>query len=141
MPRSLCSIGLHPKKMLALAMILSDTLEAQGFEMRTAHDGEEGLRMFAEQKPAGTPPSIPDSVVVDLVNKQKRKKSLFMTFVALVVLAAVGMAGYGYYSKHKTEAVLLDSLFEDSMVTVKEQKLKPDTTIQNSIKQDTTQNE
>ena len=32
-------------------MILSDTLEAQGFEMRTAHDGEEGLRMFAEQKP------------------------------------------------------------------------------------------
>ena len=91
--------------------------------------------------PADTPPSIPDSVVVDLVNKQKRKKSLFMTFVALVVLAAVGMAGYGYYSKHKTEAVLLDSLFEDSMVTVKEQKLKPDTTIQDSIKQDTTQNE
>ena len=29
----------------SLAMILSDTLEAQGFEMRTAHDGEEGLRM------------------------------------------------------------------------------------------------
>ena len=27
----------------SLAMILSDTLEAQGFEMRTAHDGEEGL--------------------------------------------------------------------------------------------------
>ena len=92
-------------------------------------------------KPAGTPPSIPDSVVVDLVNKQKRKKSLFMTFVALVVLAAVGMAGYGYYSKHKTEAALLDSLLEDSMVTVKEQKLKPDTTIQDSINQDTTQNE
>ena len=35
----------------SLAMILSDTLEAQGFEMRTVHDGEEGLRMFAEQKP------------------------------------------------------------------------------------------
>ena len=35
----------------SLAMILSDTLEAQGFEMRTARDGEEGLRMFAEQKP------------------------------------------------------------------------------------------
>ena len=33
----------------SLAMILSDTLEAQGFEMRTAHDGEEGLRMFDEQ--------------------------------------------------------------------------------------------
>lgn len=35
----------------SLAMILCDTLEAQGFEMRTAHDGEEGLRMFYEQKP------------------------------------------------------------------------------------------
>lgn len=35
----------------SLAMILSDTLEAQGFEMRTAGDGEEGLRMFEEQKP------------------------------------------------------------------------------------------
>lgn len=41
----------------------------------------------------------------------------------------------------KQRLVLLDSLFEDSMVTVKEQKLKPDTTIQDSIKQDTTQNE
>ena len=35
----------------SLAMILSDTLEAQGFEMRTARDGEEGLRMFDDQKP------------------------------------------------------------------------------------------
>ena len=35
----------------SLAMILCDTLEAQGFEMRTAGDGEEGLRMFEEQKP------------------------------------------------------------------------------------------
>ena len=61
-------------------------------------------------KPAGTPPPVPDSVIVDLVNKQKRKKSLFMAFVALVVLAAVGMAGYGYYSKHKTEAALQDSI-------------------------------
>ena len=92
-------------------------------------------------KPAGTPPPVPDSVIVAMKNKQKRKKSLFMGFVALVVLAAVGMAGYGYYSKHKTEAALLDSLLEDSMVTVKEQKLQPDTTIQDSINQDTTQNE
>ena len=90
-------------------------------------------------KPAGTPPSISDSVVVDLVNKQKRKKSLFMTFVALVVLAAVGMAGYGYYSKHKAEAALLDSLLEDSVVTVNE--LETDTTNQDSINQDTTKNE
>lgn len=91
-------------------------------------------------KPAGTPPPVPDSVIVAMVNKQKRKKSLFIAFVALVVLATVGMAGYGYYSKHKAEAALLDSLHEDSMATVKEQKLKHDTTIQDSINQDTTQN-
>lgn len=92
-------------------------------------------------KPAGTPPPIPDSVIVAMENKLKRKKSLFIAFIVLVVLAAVSMAGYGYYSKHKTEAALLDSLLEDSMVTVKEQKLKPDTTTQDSINQDTTQNE
>ena len=95
-------------------------------------------------KSTGTPPSVPDSVIVELVNKQKRKKSLFIAFVALVVLAAVGMAGYGYYSKHKTEAALLDSLYEDSMGTVKElnsqQKSKTDTTEQDSINQDTTKN-
>ena len=54
------------------------------------------------------------------------------------------MAGYGYYSKHKTEAALLDSLLEDSIVTVKElnnqQNLETDTTIQDSTKQDTTKN-
>lgn len=89
-------------------------------------------------KPAGTPPPVPDSVIVAMENKQKRKKSLFMTFVALVVLAAVGMAGYGYYSKHKAEAALLDSLLEDSMVTVKvfnsQQESKTDTTKPDSIK-------
>ena len=93
-------------------------------------------------KPAGTDPPVPDSVVQAMAQKQKRKKSLF---IALVVLAAVGMAGYGYYSKHKTEAALLDSLLEDSMGTVKglysQPKLETDTTKQDSIKQDTTQNE
>lgn len=88
-------------------------------------------------KPAGTPPPVPDSVIVAMENKQKRKKSLFMAFVALVVLAAVGMAGYGYYSKHKTEAALQDSLLEDSMVTVKVEK---DTTTQDSTNQDTIKN-
>ncbi len=92
----------------------------------------------------GTPPPVPDSVVQVMVQKQKRKKSLFIAFVALVVLAAVGMAGYGYYSKHKTEAALLDSLLEDSMVTVKElnsqQKSKTDTTKPDSINQDTIKN-
>lgn len=90
-------------------------------------------------KPAGTPPPVPDSVIVEMVNRQKRKKSLFIAFVALVVLATVGMAGYGYYSKHKAEAAL-----QDSIVTVKElnsqQKSKTDTTKQDSINQDTTKN-
>lgn len=57
-----------------------------------------------------------------------------------MVLAAVGMSGYGYYSKHKTEAAL-----QDSIVTVKElnsqQKIETDTTKQDSIKQDTAKNE
>lgn len=95
-------------------------------------------------KPAGTPPPVPDSVIVAMENKQKRKKSLFMVFVALVVLAAVGMAGYGYYSKHPAKAALLDSLLEDSIVTVKElnsqQNLETDTTIHDSTKEDTTKN-
>ena len=88
-------------------------------------------------KPAGTDPPVPDSVVQAMAQKQKRKKSLFIAFVALVVLAVVGMAGYGYYSKHKTEAALLDSLLEDSMVTVKVEK---DTTTQDSTNQDMIKN-
>lgn len=89
-------------------------------------------------KPAGTPPPVPDSVIVAMENKQKRKKSFFIVFVVLVVLAAVGMAGYGYYSKYKAEAALQDSLHEDSMMTVKEfnsqQESKTDTTKPDSIK-------
>ena len=89
-------------------------------------------------KPVGTPPPVPDSVIVDLVNKQKRKKLLFVAFMAIVVLAVVGMFGYGYYSKYKAEAALLDSLHEDSMMTVNEfnsqQESKTDTTKPDSIK-------
>lgn len=89
-------------------------------------------------KPASTPPPVPDSVIVAMKNKQKRKKHLFVAFMAIVVLAVVGMFGYGYYSKHKAEAALLDSLHEDSMMTVKEfnsqQESKTDTTKPDSIK-------
>lgn len=89
-------------------------------------------------KPAGTPPPVPDSVIVAMKNKQKRKKHLFVAFMAIVVLAVVGMFGYGYYSKHKAEAALQDSLHEDSMMTVKEfnsqQESKTDTTKPDSIK-------
>lgn len=89
-------------------------------------------------KPAGTPPPVPDSVIVEMENRQKRKKLLFVAFMAIVVLAVVGMFGYGYYSKHKAEAALLDSLHEDSMKTVKEfnsqQESKTDTTKPDSIK-------
>lgn len=34
-----------------LAMIIRDTLEAQGFEMLTAGDGEEGLRLIGSERP------------------------------------------------------------------------------------------
>lgn len=89
-------------------------------------------------KPAGTPPPVPDSVIVAMKNKQKRKKHLFVAFIVIVALVVVGMFGYGYYSKHKAEAALLDSLHEDSMMTVKEfnsqQESKTDTTKPDSIK-------
>ena len=88
-------------------------------------------------KPAGTPPPVPDSVVQVMAQKQKRKKLLFVAFMVIVALAVVGMAGYGYYSKHKAEAALQDSLLEDSMVTVKVEK---DTTTQDSTNQDTIKN-
>ena len=75
---------------------------------------------------------------VTIENKQKRKKHLFVAFIVIVALAVVGMFGYGYYSKHKAEAALLDSLHEDSMMTVKEfnsqQESKTDTTKPDSIK-------
>lgn len=88
-------------------------------------------------KPAGTPPPVPDSVVQVMAQKQKRKKLLFVAFMVIVALAVVGMAGYGYYSKHKAEAALQDSLLEDSMVTMKVEK---DTTTQDSTNQDTIKN-
>ena len=34
-----------------LAMIIKDTLEGQGFRIRLAKDGEEGLRLFFQEKP------------------------------------------------------------------------------------------
>ena len=34
-----------------LALIIKDTLEGQGFRIRLAKDGEEGLRLFAQEKP------------------------------------------------------------------------------------------
>ena len=34
-----------------LAMIIRDTLEGQGFRLRLAGDGEEGLRLFFREKP------------------------------------------------------------------------------------------
>ncbi len=34
-----------------LAMIIKDTLEGQGFRIRLAGDGEEGLRLFTQEKP------------------------------------------------------------------------------------------
>lgn len=42
-----------------LALIIKDTLEGQGFAIRLAKDGEEGIKKFAEQKP--------DVVVADVM--------------------------------------------------------------------------
>lgn len=102
-------------------------------------------------KPAGTPPPVPDSVIV---NKQKRKKLLFVAFMAIVALAVVGMFGYGYYTKHNAEAksfmdtVLVDSTQENQEDCVeKNDSLPQDTAVQrlNGIskqhnKKDTTKN-
>ena len=50
-------------------------------------------------KPAGTPPPVPDSIIVTMVKKQKRKKKLFIAFIAVVVFIAIGLVVFGYYSK------------------------------------------
>ena len=50
-------------------------------------------------KPAGTPPPIPNSIIVTMVKKQKRKKKLFIAFIAVVVFIAIGLVVFGYYSK------------------------------------------
>ena len=34
-----------------LAMIIKDTLDGQGFDIHTAVDGEEGLRLFFDLRP------------------------------------------------------------------------------------------
>lgn len=91
----------------SLAMILSDTLEAQGFEMRTAGDGEQGLRMFEEQKP--------DILVADVMmpkmdgfemvrrirKKDKHKPVLFLTARSAVndVVAGFELGGNDYLKK------------------------------------------
>ena len=83
----------------SLAMILSDTLEAQGFEMRTAHDGEEGLRMFDEQKP--------DVLVADVmmpkmdgyqVAREVRAKRCTTSILMLTAKSAVEDRIYGLNS-------------------------------------------
>lgn len=43
-------------------------------------------------KPAGTPPPVPDSVIVEMVNKQKRKKSLH----CLCCLSGIGCCWHGW---------------------------------------------
>ncbi len=91
----------------SLAMILSDTLEAQGFEMRTAGDGEQGLRMFEEQKP--------DILVADVMmpkmdgfemvrrirKKDKHTPVLFLTARSAVndVVAGFELGGNDYLKK------------------------------------------
>lgn len=97
-------------------------------------------------KPAGTPPPVPDSVIVEMVNKQKRKKLLFVAFMVIVALAVVGLFGYGYYTKHNTEAksfidtIHIDSIQESMEESVEEKdSLTKDTAVQ-QLKENSKQN-
>lgn len=67
-------------------------------------------------KPVGTPPPMPDSMVNQMKRKQRMKRNWFVCFIALVIVLAGGMAGYGYFTKRDTaQEKLLDSLQEDSI--------------------------
>ena len=98
-------------------------------------------------KPAGTPPPIPNSVIVRMVKKQKRKKKLFIAFIAVVVFIAIGLVVFGYYSKHKSETNFCDSLSKESVVNTKysnsllKQNKEADTAKEDSVQQDTTKYE
>ena len=96
-------------------------------------------------KPAGTPPPIPNSVIVTMVKKQKRKKKLFIAFIAVVVFIAIGLVGFGYYSKHKSETNSCDSLSKESVVNTKDSnsllKKEADTVKVDSVQQDTSKHE
>ena len=94
-------------------------------------------------KPVGTPPPIPNSVIVTMVKKQKRKRKLFIAFIAVVVFIAIGLVGFGYYSKHKSETIFCDSLSKKSVVNTKEsnsllkQNKEADKAKEDSVPQDT----
>lgn len=98
-------------------------------------------------KPAGTPPPIPNSVIVRMVKKQKRKKKLFIAFIAVVVFIAIGLVVFGYYSKHKSETNFCYSLSKESVVNTKysnsllKQNKEADTAKEDSVQQDTTKYE
>lgn len=98
-------------------------------------------------KPTGTPPPIPNSVIVTMVKKQKRKKKLFIAFIAVVVFIAIGLVVFGYYSKRKSETDFCDSLSKESVVNTKDsnsllnQKKVADTVKVDSVPQDTSKNE
>lgn len=98
-------------------------------------------------KPTGTPPPIPNSVIVTMVKKQKRKKKLFIAFIAVVVFIAIGLVVFGYYSKHKSETYFCDSLSKESVVNTKysnsklKQNKEADTAKEDSVPQDTSKNE
>jgi len=88
-------------------------------------------------KPLGTPPPIPESVVLATAQKQKRKKLLFVGFMVVVVLVAMGMVGYGYYTKHKS----LDKTFVDTTIVKTEVKVESEDSVKgDSIEQQGKQN-
>ncbi len=81
-------------------------------------------------KPVGTPPPIPDSVVQAMSQEQKRKKLLFVAFMAIVALAVVGMFGYGYYTRHNAkDKSFVDTIRVDSVLDKGEENIAPKDTL------------
>lgn len=51
----------------------------------------------------GTPPPLPEHVIEVMCQKRKTKRTWFIAFIALIIVLAGGMFGYGYFSKQKAE--------------------------------------
>ena len=84
---------------------------------------------LVDVKPFGTPPPMPDSVLNQMVKKQKTKRNWFVGFIALVIVLAGGMVGYGYFTKKEIGKEHKDSLLmkADSSV-IKSDTINNDTT-------------
>lgn len=51
----------------------------------------------------GTPPPLPEDVIEEMSQKQKLKRIWFIGFIALIIVLAGGMFGYGHFSEQRAE--------------------------------------